>query len=208
MNQNSQKRTRRERERERHRQEILEAALRVFARAGYHRATMQAIAKEAEFAVGTIYRFFPSKKALYEALVMEEARKFHQEVMEAFKDLPDDPIKALEKIIEAKLEAVQNHLTFVRVYLQELWEARFRGGLTADLRTLYEEYLEALAKVLERLGPREISAKQRASLVDGLLSTLIVEAVESGSELPHPQKVLFLFLSPLVSPGGDHVSKS
>ncbi len=208
MNQNSQKRTRRERERERHRREILEAALRVFARAGYHRATMQAIAREAEFAVGTIYRFFPSKKALYEALVMEKAQKFHQEVMQSFKDLPDDPIKALERIIEAKLKAVQNHLIFVRVYLQELWEARFRGGLTADLRRLYEEYLEALAKVLEKLGPQEISTKQRASLVDGLLSTLIVEAVESESQLPSPKKVLSLLLSPLVSPGGGHVSKS
>ncbi len=48
---------------------------------------------------------------------MEEAQKFHQEVMQSFKDLPDDPIKALERIIEAKLKAVQNHLTFVRVYL-------------------------------------------------------------------------------------------
>ncbi len=57
MNQNSQKRTRRERERERHRREILEAALKVFARAGYHRATMQAIAREAEFAVGRSIAF-------------------------------------------------------------------------------------------------------------------------------------------------------
>ncbi len=208
MNQNSQKRTRRERERERHRREILEAALRVFARAGYHRATMQAIAREAEFAVGTIYRFFPSKKALYEALVMEEAQKFHQEVMQSFKDLPNDPIKALEKIIEAKLKAVQNHLIFVRVYIQELWEARFRGGLTADLRRLYEEYLEALAKILEKLGPQKIPARQRASLVDGLFSTLIVEAVESESELPSPKEVLSLLLNPLVSLGVDHVPES
>jgi len=56
--------SRRDRERERHRQEILEAAERVFVREGYHAATVEAIAREAEFGIGTIYNFFQSKEDL------------------------------------------------------------------------------------------------------------------------------------------------
>ncbi len=194
---------RRERERERHRQEILEAALTVFAERGYHRATMNEIARRAEFAVGTLYRFFPSKKALYEALVWERAQIFHQRIMVAFEELPPEPVAALETIIRVRLEAIKEQMVFVRVFLSELWEARFRGGLTKDLRRLYEEYLEALAQVLAELTPPGLSPRQLASLVDGLVSTLIAERIEADEDLPTPGEIMALLTRPLVA-GGNH----
>ena len=39
------------------RDHVLESAERVFARKGFHEATMQEIAKEAEYATGTLYGF-------------------------------------------------------------------------------------------------------------------------------------------------------
>ena len=63
------KMTRKERERERHRREMLEAAERVFVRKGYHDATVEEIAQEAEFAVGTLYNFFKGKDDLYARVV-------------------------------------------------------------------------------------------------------------------------------------------
>lgn len=44
--------------------QILEAALTVFTRTGYDRATMQEVAREADIAVGTIYIYYPSKHDL------------------------------------------------------------------------------------------------------------------------------------------------
>jgi TetR/AcrR family transcriptional repressor of uid operon len=46
------------------RAEILDAAERCFARAGFHRASMQDICGEAEMSPGNLYRYFPSKEAL------------------------------------------------------------------------------------------------------------------------------------------------
>ena len=46
------------------RAEILDAAERCFARAGFHRASMQDICGEAEMSPGNLYRYFPSKDAL------------------------------------------------------------------------------------------------------------------------------------------------
>jgi AcrR family transcriptional regulator len=49
------KRSRRERERLARRREILEAARKVFAARGYEGSTLDEVAREAEFAKGTLY---------------------------------------------------------------------------------------------------------------------------------------------------------
>ncbi|MDP2983501.1 MAG: TetR/AcrR family transcriptional regulator [Candidatus Latescibacter sp.] len=55
---------RREREKAAHRKEIMEAAIRVFARRGVQAATLDEVAQEAEFSKGTIYLYFSSKEDL------------------------------------------------------------------------------------------------------------------------------------------------
>ena len=52
-------------------QEILEAALAVFAEKGFAAARMDDIAARARVSKGTIYLYFPSKEAVFEALVRE-----------------------------------------------------------------------------------------------------------------------------------------
>ncbi|HDR46215.1 MAG TPA: TetR/AcrR family transcriptional regulator, partial [Geoalkalibacter subterraneus] len=46
------------------REEILRAALEVISTHGFHGAPMSMIAEQAQVAMGTIYRFFPSKECL------------------------------------------------------------------------------------------------------------------------------------------------
>lgn len=48
---------------------IDEAALRVFAACGFQRATVGAIARAAGTATGNLYRYYPDKTALFEAVV-------------------------------------------------------------------------------------------------------------------------------------------
>src|SRR3974390_872048 len=52
-------------------QEILEAALAVFAEKGFAAARMDEIAARARVSKGTIYLYFPSKEAVFKALVQE-----------------------------------------------------------------------------------------------------------------------------------------
>jgi AcrR family transcriptional regulator len=52
-------------------QEILEAALAVFAEKGFAAARMDDIARRAQVSKGTIYLYFPSKEAVFKALVQE-----------------------------------------------------------------------------------------------------------------------------------------
>lgn len=74
---------RREREKERQRREMLETALRLFSEKGYHNVTMHEIAEKAEFAIGTVYKYFKNKEDLYRALLLENADEFHEMIRNA-----------------------------------------------------------------------------------------------------------------------------
>ena len=56
---------------EKKRREILEAAARVFSAQGYHAATVGQIAQELGMGLGTFYRYFENKLAVFHAVVGE-----------------------------------------------------------------------------------------------------------------------------------------
>src|SRR5437764_2366990 len=53
------------------RRQIIDAAIVCFARDGFHRATMQDVCREADLSPGAIYRYFPGKDAIIEAIADE-----------------------------------------------------------------------------------------------------------------------------------------
>ena len=67
---------------------ILDAAEICFARAGFHRTTMQEIAKEADISLGAIYVYFDSKEALIEGLA-ERDRQMLSVDLAAFAEASD-----------------------------------------------------------------------------------------------------------------------
>src|SRR2546426_1180547 len=58
----------RKRRQEQTRTELLDAAARVFARRGYHKATVEEIAAEAGYTTGAVYSNFDGKEALFMAI--------------------------------------------------------------------------------------------------------------------------------------------
>lgn len=55
---------RRDKEKKARREEIVQAALRIFAAKGYEAATLDEIAEAADFGKGTLYNYFPNKEDL------------------------------------------------------------------------------------------------------------------------------------------------
>ncbi len=55
---------------------IVEAAASVFVRRGYHGATMDDIAREAEYSTPALYNYFKNKEEIFRAVVMETGREF------------------------------------------------------------------------------------------------------------------------------------
>jgi len=149
---NSEKLPRREREKLRQREELLAAALDLFSEKGFHNVSMHEIAQKAEFAVGTLYRFFKDKEDLYKALIRSRAERFHATLNEVLARADgEDPLAVLKKYVEAKTALLTGGAAMLRLYFAETRGASFniRAGLDREILELYEDLVAKLAAVFE-----------------------------------------------------------
>ena len=139
---------RRERERLRQRSEMLTAALALFSERGYHNVSMQEIAVTAEFAVGTLYKFFTNKEELYKALISEQADRFHT-ALNAALSAEGDARDRLRNYVETKGRIYQDNAACIRLYFAEHRGASFniKAGLDSDIRARCELVLRRLEGV-------------------------------------------------------------
>ncbi|MFJ7726162.1 TetR/AcrR family transcriptional regulator [Neobacillus sp. NPDC097160] len=89
--------------RDERREQIKQAALKIFARRGYTGTKTSMIAKEASISEGLIYRYFNSKEELFITLVqelMEEARR----ELEYVAYLPGTPIEQIRTLTKNMLD--------------------------------------------------------------------------------------------------------
>jgi AcrR family transcriptional regulator len=101
------------------RQLLLEAATAEFAREGYNGANINRMSRAAGFAKGTIYNYFPSKRALMLALIDLIAASHHQYMVEQVQQ-EEDPVRRLHRFFEAGLEWIVHNLSQGRVMLTML----------------------------------------------------------------------------------------
>jgi AcrR family transcriptional regulator len=103
------------------REQIMDAALRVFARKGFAGATNKDIAQEAGITAGLIYHYFKSKEELLKAALEEHspARVIHEFPPEIF-DLPAEPLlRYLAAEFLAILES-EHFVNLMRVFMPEV----------------------------------------------------------------------------------------
>jgi len=147
---------RREREKLRQRDELLAAALELFSQKGYHNVSMQDIAQKAEFAVGTLYKFFRDKEDLYKALIKTKAEEFHGVLKDILRRCDsEDVLSVLKSYVAAKAALLTGGAAMLRLYFAETRGASFniKAGLDREILKLYEDLLVRLAAVF-RAGIR------------------------------------------------------
>jgi AcrR family transcriptional regulator len=110
--------SRREREKLRQRQEVLDVALRLFSEKGFHNVSMHEIAKEAEFAIGTLYKFFRNKEDLYKALILQLSDRFQGALTEVIEGNAQE-IEKLRAYVRVKGELFRNNIAAIRLYFAE-----------------------------------------------------------------------------------------
>lgn len=172
----AEKTTRRERERQRHRREVLEAARELFARDGYERTTMARIAERAEFAVGTLYKFFEDKAALYRALILDTVDQFADALCEAL-DAPGSEPERIARYIDTKARLFVQHIPTARLYF-----AQTGGPKTIPAAAFDEECRTRYQRVLDRVERLFRSGIEKGLFlnIDPALLTLAVEGVCNG----------------------------
>src|SRR5205823_14205387 len=100
------------------REEILETATELFAEHGFSDAVTQALADRLGVGKGTIYRHFPSKRALFLAAADRVMRKMQEQINARVAGI-DDQLERLERAIATFLQFFAEHPSFVELLIQE-----------------------------------------------------------------------------------------
>jgi AcrR family transcriptional regulator len=172
------------------RDQLLAAALEVFARRGYRQAGVDEIAAAAGYSKGALYWHFSGKEDLLMALLEERVDAPRREVVELLGSAPPDRDMSVEGSREfaRRLSSQRDAVLLDREY----WTLAIRDP---ELRARYAErqteLRDALARALEararHLGTPDLTmpAEDVARIVMGIFGALAVdELIEPGSVRP------------------------
>jgi AcrR family transcriptional regulator len=118
------------------RRQILEAAVRVFARNGYHGSRVGDIAEEAGVAHGLLYHYFPSKEAVLQTIFRENWGA----LIERFRavEAADEPAREkLEGIAKILLRTWRNDPDLVTVMVREVARSQQLQGQVEEVREAF-----------------------------------------------------------------------
>ncbi len=156
--------SRRERERLAHMNEVLTAAEECFLEKGYRDATIEDIAKRADFAVGSIYTFYKNKEELLNHVVLRIAQTQVADFKKQVMPLIDKPIDSLEALTKLWCEHAIKYGDFLRMSFQ----VRYRDSVVLMKMPKDEE-----------LSPLNLQIRETFTEFRELMTTVFEKAIES-----------------------------
>jgi AcrR family transcriptional regulator len=149
---------------------LLDAATAEFAQEGYDGANINQISQAAGFAKGTIYNYFPSKRALMLSLMDLIATSHHQFVAEQVWQ-EEDPVRRLQRFFQAGFEWIVHYLSQGKVMLTVLNgpDVEFKQRMWLGYQPMHQLIIEDI------LGPgmeQGLFRQEDAAATAGLLMTL------------------------------------
>lgn len=175
------------------REQILDAAARVFAREGYRGATIDAILKEAGFSKGAFYWHFQSKADLISTLLAERVERPIRELIELLRSAPTDANLSAEanrrfaQFFEREREAILLEHEYEGLAARD---PALRRRYVRQRRALRRALGDALAQRARRLGatefttPAEEVATAYLALIRGLSRERLLDPTAVPDHMP------------------------
>jgi AcrR family transcriptional regulator len=133
--------------RQEYRQQLLDRCFDLFSDKGYAELTMQQIATALDVSTGTLYHYFPSKKALFEQLIDDICNR---DILMAWEELDE------ERSLTEKMEGLGKFIMeredyFIKqIYLSvDFCQSLDRSEDSNSLRSADRKYLQAIMEVLK-----------------------------------------------------------
>jgi len=127
-------------------QQIIEAAVRVFARKGYYHSRVSDIAREAGIAAGTIYLYFKTKDDILVTLFRDKMAEFVSALRKAIAGEPDAASK-VRRLVSLHFSMLEENPDLAEVVQVELRQGQkfFRGASSQEIGA----YFALIGSVLE-----------------------------------------------------------
>jgi TetR/AcrR family fatty acid metabolism transcriptional regulator len=149
---------------------LLQAAVRVFARKGYHAARVGDIAEEAGVAYGLLYHYFDSKEEVLRNVFRETWRALIATI-KSVEESGDPPPEQLRKVAEILLRSWRREPDLVRVLVLEVTRS---GHLAGEM----DEIVASFAAIQEIVERGQADGTIRADIDPRLASYVFYGAVD------------------------------
>lgn len=163
--------SRKEREYRARREEILKAAERIFAQKGFYNSTVAEIAKESEFAIGTIYQFFKNKEELYYTMMIEKFDLLYTTLLtEVGKN--KNCLEKLSCLVEVAFSFIEQNADFFKIFTWELnvLKPNMENELKEQLINKHFAYIKLISDVIKESMKEGVLKESNA---DDLSSALL-----------------------------------
>jgi AcrR family transcriptional regulator len=169
---------------------IMEAGVEVFTEKGYDAATMTEIAARSGTAIGSLYRFFPSKESLADALLLRYALHAKNGLTEMAQQVPDMTLESVADAFVDFMLVLQSQRSFAIALVDA------RGG-SVDERARFREVMRGgVANILRQAVPGLSPAKAKVMAV--VLLHMLKGVISTANEEPAMQAVILAEIRELV----------
>lgn len=171
--------TRKERDRQLRRSDILRAAEHQFARKGYERATMQDIARDAQYGTGTVYLYFKDKESIYSSLIEEKISALLA-LLRTKIAASDDVMRKLGIFLDETLGYFELNEDFFRIFTSEWsrlhWVLESSARSTTHMAQL--DHFPVIVDIVKEGQRRKVlrddyNARQMTEILISVMSSVI-----------------------------------
>ena len=162
---------------EERKEQILDAAAEVFIRAGFHKARMDDIAKQAGLSKGALYWYFDSKDDIIQGIMDRMiAREFEQ--MEAFIDSDMPAREKLENYLELAVQDIDRFEALIPI-MYEFWamllrEKRVKEGLGNYYKGFFDIVIPIIQQGIDNGEFRAVDAEDVAVTIGAFIEGMFV----------------------------------
>ncbi|HEV3284204.1 MAG TPA: TetR/AcrR family transcriptional regulator [Solirubrobacteraceae bacterium] len=190
------------------RERLLAAARRVFARSGFHGASVEEVASEAGFSTGALYSNFDGKEDLFLVLMEREIDEHAREIADA--------VSARSSVSERARGGAQQWMTMIErepevlLLFMEFWAYGVRdAGVRPKVAARFAQVRELLTRLiadsaLEFDLELDIPAEQLAVAIDALADGIARQKLADPEAVPDELmgRVIALLLAGATRPAG------
>ncbi len=150
--------------------QILDAAISIFAKEGFDRANTEEIAKLARLGKGTVYRYFKNKEELFLSVVDRGLDELRIAILMEVNKV-EDPVRKIENAVRAYLAFFEENDELVRILIHE--QSSFGKRITERYFEHYYGNVDRIEKIFEAAVGAGLLKEMDIDIVIGVLTGVL-----------------------------------
>src|SRR3984885_6100196 len=193
------------------RDEILKAAMQLFAHRGFHETSMSEVAREAHVSKALIFWHFKTKEELFVAVLNRLLEPYFIDFAEEAAAMGER--QQFLKLVESYLSFVRDNASSVRFFLaQMLHDQTLSEGLNEQVLKLYGGYRAMLVELIgsaqqKGICTRRTTPESAAAFLLSALNGLLIEHLFMGANAIDPEGAVAMVGEWLFGPSGTSSSE-